>query len=264
MGSHHQSRAGFSVGEFLITWGEPEICVLSAQHQGDSCPCSLLLNSIAAPLSAFGAQFGVWEFAPPTCRVMWSRTNCSCECAVGAKKGYLSGWHCCGVHTHVHVLVYTCAHVCLCISTCTCIRTCVWCACAQVCTCTSAAAVASCYLFLPRHSPGLTTMRGETTAASSWPSPRAWKPASWSKCLWWCSFLDVMLLSQSAGKASQQGFSLQHWVYAAPLMLSGGHLHFAFSTMPVMGCPSSLKRASWAINEIILLLWRSTTLLSIN
>lgn len=44
------------------------------------------------------------------------------------------------------------------------------------------------WLFLFRHFLDLTTILGEIMAASSWPSPRAWKPMSWSKCLWWNLF----------------------------------------------------------------------------
>lgn len=69
------------------------------------------------------------------------------------------------------------------------------------------------WLFPFRHFLDLTTILGETMAASSWLSPRAWKPMSWSKYLWWSFFFffNITLFSQKFKSDYTRIISLQRW-----------------------------------------------------
>lgn len=108
-------------------------------------------------------NIGMWELALPSPRVVWIRWENGCE--------VLWKWKSC---IQVVDIPAVCVHVCA--------RVCVVC---TIYAWPSPWQWHQHWLSLFRLFLALTTTHGETMAGSSWPSPKAWKPTSWSKCLWW-------------------------------------------------------------------------------
>ena len=106
-------------------------------------------------------KIGMWVLALFLPGAVWSRWDNGCE-VLWEWKFVLRWWHPCCVCAPVHVC--------------------------KVCTVSSRPPPWQWHehwlsVSLFRLCPDLTTTRGGTMAASSWPLPRAWKPTSWSKCL---------------------------------------------------------------------------------